>query len=66
MQRLYGDGDKSSCGRGEVWKKLLSNAKCLQADVVEVYPPDVLAPWDDSCGGGVRAQLQDLHAWLTQ
>jgi len=48
-----------------VWKTMISNAQCLQVDVVEVYAADVLSPWDAACDGGVRAELERLHAWLT-
>ena len=60
------DEETTPCARGAVWETLVSNAQCLQVDVVEVYGADVRSPWDDACGGGVRAELERLHAWLTE
>jgi hypothetical protein len=65
MQRLYDGGETTPCERRAVWTALVSNAQCLQVDVVEVYRADVTSPWDASCEGGVRGELERLHAWLT-
>jgi hypothetical protein len=73
MVRLYDENnnqrlDKSEgtpCKRGAVWRTILTNVKCLQVDVVEVYASDLAVPWTASCNGGVRGRLEALHAWLT-
>jgi hypothetical protein len=74
MVRLYDEDDSGTleedeitpCRRAEVWQVMISNAQCLQVDVVEIYSSDAAIPWDASCEGGVRAELERLAAWLSE
>ncbi len=57
-------GEITPCRRGEVWRTMISNAQCLQVDVIEIYSSDAETEWDASCDGGVRAELERLADWL--
>jgi hypothetical protein len=74
MIRLYDANDNQElepaeitpCRRAEFWRLMISNVQCLQVDVVEIYKSDAAIEWDDSCDGGIRAELERLAEWLTE